>query len=113
MEILADAFNNHGLVIGPVVPNIFSYNLDKLHAKISTPSTTLFDEERNHPSGNPMNSIRWLVHFLNSRGQGLQAGQIVTTGSYAGIVDAPLNTPVHAELGGFGALDVELITASR
>ena len=113
MEILADAFNNHGLVIGPVVPNIFSYNLDKLHAKISTPSATLFDEERNHPSGNPMNSIRWLVHFLNSRGQGLQAGQIVTTGSYAGIVDAPLNTPVHAELGGFGALDVELITASR
>lgn len=113
MEILADAFNNHGLVVGPVIPNVFNYNLDKLHAKVTTPSATLFDQERNHPSGNPMNSIRWLVHFLNSRGQGLHAGQIVTTGSYAGIVDAPLNTPVHAELGGFAALDVELVTASR
>ncbi len=112
-EILADAFNNHGLVIGPVVPDVFQYDLDKLHAKITTPSGALFDKVQPHPSGNPMNSMRWLVHFLNSRGQGLKAGQIVTTGSYAGIVDAPLQTPIHVELGGFGVLDVELITAGR
>jgi 2-keto-4-pentenoate hydratase len=112
-EVLADAFNNHGLVIGPVVPDVFSYDLDKLHAKITTPSGALFDKVQSHPSGNPMNSLRWLVHFLNGRGQGVRAGQIVTTGSYAGIVDAPLNTPIHVELGGFGVLDIELITASR
>ena len=110
-EVLADAFNNHGLVIGPVVPNVFHYDLDKLLAKITTPSGALFDKVQPHPSGNPMNSLRWLVHFLNGRGQGLKAGQVVTTGSYAGIVDAPLHTPIHVELGGFGVLDVELITA--
>ena len=30
---------------------------------------------------------------LNARGQGLKAGEVVTTGSYAGIVDAPVGVP--------------------
>lgn len=109
-EVLADAFNNHGLLIGPVIPNVFDHPLEKLHARIHSAAGPLFDKEQNHPSGHPMNSFSWLVHFLNSRGQGLKAGQVVTTGSYAGIVDAPLNTPIHVELGDLGTLDVELIT---
>jgi len=50
------------------------------------------------------------VPFLNNRGQGLKAGQIVTTGSYAGIVEAPLGVPIHVQLNGFGSFSVELIT---
>ena len=109
-EVLADSFNNHGLLIGPVIPNVLDHPLEKLHARIHTAAGALFDKVQPHPSGHPMNSLSWLVRFLNSRGQGLKAGQVVTTGSYAGIVDAPLNTPIHVELGNFGVLDVELIT---
>jgi 2-keto-4-pentenoate hydratase len=109
-EILADTFNNHGLLIGPVIPHVLDHPLEKLHARIHTAAGALFDKVQGHPSGHPMKAFSWLVQFLNSRGQGLKAGQVVTTGSYAGIVDAPLNTPIHVELGDLGALDVELIT---
>jgi 2-keto-4-pentenoate hydratase len=109
-EILADAFNNHGLLIGPVIPSALDQPLEKLHVTIKTPAATLFDKVHPHPSGHPMKSLTWLVHFLNSRGEGLKAGEIVTTGSYAGIVEAPLGVPIHVQLDSLGALDVELIT---
>ena len=41
---------------------------------------------------------------------GGNGGQIVTTGSYAGIVEAPLGVPIHVQLNGFGSFSVELIT---
>jgi 2-keto-4-pentenoate hydratase len=109
-EILADAFNNHALFIGPAIPGALDHPLEKLHVIIKTPTATLFDKVHPHPSGHPMKSLTWLVHFLNGRGEGLKAGEIVTTGSYAGIVEAPLGVPIHVQLEGLGALDIELIT---
>ena len=109
-EVLADSFNNHGLFIGPVIPGALDHALDKLHVTITTANGTLFDKVHPHPSGHPMNSLRWLVHFLNGRGEGLKAGEIVTTGSYAGIVEAPPGVPIHVQLSNLGGLDVELIT---
>lgn len=110
IDLLADSYNHHALFIGPVITNIFDLSLESLHVKITSPGAVLFDKVHPHPSGDPMKSFSWLVHFLNERGQGLKEGQIVTTGSYAGIVEAPLGVPLHIELGGAGSFDCELIT---
>lgn len=109
-EILADAYNHHGLFIGPVIPNVLDHPLERLHVTIQTAAGPLFDKVHAHPSGHPLNSLTWLVHFLNARGQGLKAGQIVTTGSYAGIVEAPLGVPIKVQLNDFGSFNLELIT---
>jgi len=109
-EILADGYNHHGLVIGPVIPNALDHPLERLHVTIQTVAGTLFDKVHPHPSGHPLRSLNWLVHFLNGRGQGLKAGEIVTTGSYAGIVEAPLGVPIQVKLNGLASLTVELIT---
>jgi 2-keto-4-pentenoate hydratase len=109
-EILADAYNHHGLLIGPVIPNALDHPLERLHVTIRTAAGALYDNERGHPSGHPMKAFTWLVHFLNGRGQGLKAGEIVTTGSYAGIVEAPLGVPIQIQLNGLASLEVELIT---
>jgi 2-keto-4-pentenoate hydratase len=111
LEILADCFNNWGLLVGPVVPDALTRPLEKLHAKITTPSGTIFDDTRAHPSGHPLRSFTWLVHYLNGRGEGLKAGDIVTTGSYAGVVDAPTGQPLRVELEGIGVIETELISA--
>ena len=50
------------------------------------------------------------MQYLNSRGQGLQAGEVVTTGSYAGIVEVPVGVPVRVQLGDLGVIETELIT---
>jgi 2-keto-4-pentenoate hydratase len=111
LEILADCFNNWGLFVGPVVPDAFSRPLEKLHAKITTPTATIFDDVRAHPSGHPLTSFTWLAHYLNGRGEGLKAGEIVTTGSYAGIVDVPAGQPVRVELEGIGVIETEFSLA--
>lgn len=111
LEILADCFNNWGLFVGPVVPNAFTRPLERLHAKITTPTATIFDDTRAHPSGHPLTSFTWLVHYLNGRGEGLKAGEIVTTGSYAGVVDVPTGQPLRVELEGIGVIETELISA--
>ena len=109
-EILADAYSHHALFIGPVIPNVLDHPLERLHVNIRTADGPLFDKVHPHPSGHPLKSLGWLVHFLNGRGQGVKAGQIVTTGSYAGIVEAPLGVPVQVQLNDFGSFYVELIT---
>jgi len=105
LEILADCFNNWGLFVGPVVPDALNRPLEKLRTKITTRDATLFDNVRAHPSGHPLTSFTWLARYLNGRGQGLKAGEVVTTGSYAGIVDVPADQPVRVELEGLGVIE--------
>jgi len=111
LEILADCFNNWGLFVGPVVPDALTRPLEKLRAKITTSEATIFDDVRAHPSGHPLASFTWLVRYLNGRGEALKAGEIVTTGSYAGIVDVPAGQPVRVELEGIGVIETVLKSA--
>jgi len=53
----------------------------------------------------------WLANFLASRGEGLRAGQIVTTGSYAGAIEVPLDVPLVVTFGDLGALATTLVGA--
>ena len=87
-----------------MIPNVLDHPLERLHVTIRTAAGRSSIRFIAHPSGHPMKSLTWLVHFLNSRGQGLKAGQIVTTGSYAGIVEAPLGVPIQVKLNGLGSL---------
>ena len=93
------------------MPNALTRPLEKLHAKVTTPTATIFDGARAHPSGHPLTSFSWLAHYLNGRGEGLKAGQIVTTGSYAGIVDVPAGQPIRIELDGIGVIETTFVTA--
>lgn len=111
LDVLADSFNNVGLLVGPLVENVYSRPLEKLHVKVTSEGSTLFDAECAHPSGHPLKSLTWLVHFLQQRGGGLRAGQVITTGSYPGIVEAPIGPPLLIELGGVGAIETRLIAA--
>jgi 2-keto-4-pentenoate hydratase len=42
----------------------------------------------------------------------LKAGEIVTTGSYAGIVDVPAGQPLRIELEGIGVIETQFSIAS-
>jgi 2-keto-4-pentenoate hydratase len=117
IDLLADSYNHHGLFIGPVIPNIFDRELASLPVKITAGGKVLFERVHPHPSGGPMKSYSWLVQFLSDqaliyKGQGLKEGQIVTTGSYAGAVEAPIGVPLQVELSGIGKLDCELVTGA-
>ncbi len=61
------------------------------------------------PDGHPLEPLRWLVNFLAARGESVRAGQIVTTGSYAGAIDAPLGQALTVRFGELGGLAVEWV----
>ncbi len=112
-EMLADGANNYGLYIGPVVPHGVDRALDAFPIAIHAPSGAILARDGAHPDGHPLRPLTWLANWFGGNragwNQGLSAGQIVTTGSYAGVLDVPLATPLTVTFGALGRIEVTLI----
>jgi 2-keto-4-pentenoate hydratase len=52
--------------------------------------------------------LYWLANYLAKDGTPLRAGMIVTTGSYCGALDVPIDTPLTFKYGDLGSLSVTL-----
>jgi 2-keto-4-pentenoate hydratase len=109
-ELLADGLFNAGLVMGPRVqlregatpadlPVEFSVSLTR-----AGENTVSFAGR--HPDRSVLAPIVWLVNFLRVRGLGLQAGQAVITGSYAGVLELPIGCELHIGFGDLGMLPI-------
>jgi 2-keto-4-pentenoate hydratase len=110
-EQLADAIANQGLYVGPAVPGALDHALAAIPIAIDVAGKRMHEVEGKHPDGHPLRPLVWLATYLAQRGESLRAGQIVTTGSYCGVVDVPLATPIVVNFGGLGAASV-LFSAS-
>ena len=115
-ELLADSIANQGLFVGPVLSNTVGLSLDAFPVVIDGDDGTLLTREGKHPDGHPLKPVYWLANFLAGGGYGegvwLKAGQIVTTGSYCGAVDVPLETALIVRYGDFGTLNVQFSAAA-
>ena len=110
-ENLADCIQNQALFVGAEVPNALEKKLDGFPIRIVSAKGIVFERETHHPNGHPLTPLVWLANFLSDRKETLKAGQIVTTGSYAGIVQVPTDTELTVEFGGVGNLSVRFIEA--
>ena len=95
-----------GLCVGPVVPDGLNVPLETLALSFEGALNRAIDGR--HPDGDPLKPLVWLVNFLASRGDAVRAGQIVTTGSYAGAIDVPLGDALTVRFGELGSLSVTL-----
>jgi 2-keto-4-pentenoate hydratase len=112
-ELLADHVSNQGLFVGPVLPDALRRELDGFAIAVEVPHATLHERAGRHPDGHPLRPLVWLANFLASRSEigALKAGAIVTTGSYAGALEAPIGTPLRVRFGNLGEIGVELAAA--
>ncbi len=105
-ENLADGLLNQGLFIGPRVDG----NAARAAADMAIRVTLETGEETHldgrHPSADPRAPLYWLAEFLRGKGQGLQAGQAVITGSYAGSFAVSVGQQIAIRYGGLGELTV-------
>ncbi len=110
VEVLADCVSNQGLFLGPVIAGGLDAELHSFALRIERldgpAAVVLQDQPGKHPDGNPLLPLYWIANFQAARG-GLRAGQIVTTGSYAGMIDVPLAVPLRIEFGDLGQILVE------
>jgi len=116
VEMLADGANNDGLHVGPVVQGGLGRELGSFRLAIRGPAGPVLARDGAHPDGHPLRPLVWLANWFgrNPAGwdQGLAAGQIVTTGSYAGALDVALATPLAVAFGDLGELQVTLFPAA-
>lgn len=105
-ENLADGLLNQGLFIGMAVDGQKAGKAGTMPIRVTLESghETLLDGR--HPNADPRAPLYWLAEFLRSKGTGLQAGQAVITGSYAGSFDLPVGQEVTIRYGDLGELTV-------
>jgi fumarylacetoacetase-like protein len=112
LEKLADSLSNLGLYLGPVIPGGVTPEMGAFPISMQAKGASFFKREGKHPDGHPFAALYWLVNFLSKRGQGLKAGDVITTGSYAGVVEAPVGEPLRIMFGDIGVIEVELVAGA-
>jgi 2-keto-4-pentenoate hydratase len=105
-EMLADGLVNQGLYIGPEVNAEQARQASEMPISVFSESEAPQELDGRHPNAHPRTPLYWLAEFLRSRGQGIEAGQAVITGSYAGVLEVPLNEELAIRYGDLGTLKV-------
>jgi len=104
-EMLADGLVNQGLFIGPQVDDKLARNANEFSLIVGQ-NGELSSHNAKHPNSNPRVPLYWLAEFLRSQGQGIIAGQAVITGSFAGVLEVPMNTDITLDYVGLGTMEV-------
>lgn len=109
-EMLADGLVNLGLFIGPEIDSELARNANEFSINASFANQKQHYAAK-HPAGNPRAPLYWLAEFLRTQGQGIVAGQAIITGSFAGVLEVPLNTDIELNYDGIGKLDTHFTLA--
>jgi 2-keto-4-pentenoate hydratase len=105
---LADFGTNLGLVIGPAIENWRAIDAKSLRATVSADGISIADTIGGHTAPDLIGLLHWIVgHAVIKRG-GLDAGAIVTTGSWTGIQWVTAPAKVVGTFEGLGRIEVDL-----
>ena len=98
---LADAQQHGGLVVGSSVPRR-DVDWKSLHAIVRRNGAIVADTHGGHPLGDPTVLLPWFVAHVAARGRDLAAGDLVTAGTWTGMVAASPGDAVEVEFDGIG-----------
>jgi 2-keto-4-pentenoate hydratase len=103
---LADSQVNAGLVIGSGRPYEEVEDYAAVRCEVLVDGRTVFDDTGSHALGDPRLLLRWWLRHAARRGR-LVAGDIVTTGTWCGMVEAPRGASITARMHGIGEARVD------
>lgn len=102
--MLADGVSNQGQIIGPRVDLAGALVARTLQIQIEGAADAVLSYNGQHPSGLPTEPLAWFANFLNAQGRGLVAGEKIITGTYAGVLEVPLNRHLRMAYAGLGEM---------
>ena len=103
LERVADNFMNEMLIVGPACTKWQSLPLSGLPLEVRVDGKTVYQGRGGHPLNDPLLPVVWLANHLSQFGQGLRAGEIVTTGSCNGVRHVTFEQSVSAWFEGLGS----------
>lgn len=104
-EALADCLVNQGLYLGPKIDKALAYEASNIKLLL-TQNDSVQEFDGVHPNPLPQLPIYWLINFMSKRGTNFKAGEAITTGSYAGIVEVDFDKETHIVYQGIGEYKV-------
>lgn len=107
-EMLADCLLNQGMFVGPQIDSDVAKTKSEMLIKVTVNGETQ-DYQGKHPNLAPRAGLYWLAEFLRQQGQGIVAGQVVITGSFAGVIEVPLDQEVKIEYENLGEMTVRFL----
>ncbi len=102
---LADSQVNAGLVVGSGCALSPLTDFSRLRCELHVDGAPIVPAPAGHPLGDPRVLLPWWLRHAARRG-GLRAGDVVTTGSWCGLVPVSSGTTVDARFDGIGAASV-------
>ena len=108
-ELMADSLWHQTLVLGPEVHDLPDLAAEPtLALSINTAGNPPRLMTGRHPDGDPRKPLYWLAEFLRTQGMGLEAGQAVITGSFAGAINLPFGEAATLVFGDLGQIAIRL-----
>jgi 2-keto-4-pentenoate hydratase len=108
LDRLADNLMNEGLVLAAPMTGWQSLDFGTLPLQVSVNGERVHAGLGGHALHDPLIPLVWLANHLSQRGIALRAGQVVTTGSFAGCRWVPPGSRVTVEFAGLGTATVEV-----
>lgn len=105
---LADFQLNGALVVGPALRDWQGLDLKGITASVTIDGVQVIEKTGANPAGDPRWLALWAANNLIARGQPIRAGQVVTTGSYIGMLPAPQGGRIVATMSGVGSVSVTI-----
>jgi 2-keto-4-pentenoate hydratase len=103
---IADNGFNGGWVHGGPVAGIDLLRLDEVPVEIAVNGSRKAEGVGGNALGHPLNALTWLVHELARKGQGLKAGDYVSTGTCTATVRVDAGDRAIASFGPLGEVEV-------
>jgi 2-keto-4-pentenoate hydratase len=103
---LADSQVNAGLVVGSGLPYDEVGDYAAVRCEVLVNGRIAFDGTGTHALGDPRLLLRWWLQHAARRGR-LVAGDLVTTGTWCGMVEVPRGASVTVRMHGVGEASVD------
>jgi 2-keto-4-pentenoate hydratase len=108
LESIADNIAHAGLVCGAAVADWRNRDLGDLTVRQSCGGTVQVETRGSNPAGDPLLSLTRLANHLHAYGLQLEAGKVVTTGSWTGLLFVEGGQRVVGGFAGLGEVVVDL-----
>ncbi|HLI21982.1 MAG TPA: fumarylacetoacetate hydrolase family protein [Stellaceae bacterium] len=100
--VLGDLLNNGGYAYGAPINDWRGLDVATPQAVLIIDGKEVRRAKAGTPGGHPKRLLAWLANHAATRGKPLKRGDIVTTGSHTGMLDAPPGAAVTAKFEGIG-----------
>jgi 2-keto-4-pentenoate hydratase len=108
LSMLADSLANTAFVFGKGTEGGVNIDQTVQPAKLYFNSVVVADVVGGNPAGDVWRLLAWLANHVAAHHGGLQAGQIITTGSCTGLLTPEPGTTVRASFEGLGEVTAHL-----